>query len=129
MFNLKCQRRIKHMYRSLNFISKAQDSLFMKSLSPEQQAEDKVAFDEALVHMRSFMGPDAEYIMMLKQKMIDRGTGTADSVKEIVTLLTMLLRGSPEDQAQIAAEVENHHEEMNELLDNELSVLDKESGE
>jgi len=105
MLNLKCVRRAKHMFRALTFMSKAQDSKFVKSLSEEQKASDKALFEDALDNMKVFAGEEAEYVMMLKDKMKARNKGSLENVQEIVTLLTKLLRptdASERDEARAA---------------------------
>merc|ERR1719217_456910 len=86
------------MYRSMMFLSKSQDSKFVEGMSNEEREADKAAFDESLEHMKKFAGSDMEYVMMLKDKMIARGNSGIKSLKETVTLLTMLLQGSEEER-------------------------------
>jgi len=151
--NLKCIRRAKHMYRAMTFLSKAQDSKFVASMSQEQKTSEAAVFEEALGHMKVIVGPDAEYVMMLKDKMKARG-GSVHGIHEVIQLLTNLLKGdakqkesarakiismdsekkelTPEEEAkqqEFMKNLEEKKDEMSDLLDNDLNDLDNEAEE
>jgi hypothetical protein len=100
MFSPYCQRRAKHMYRSMMFLTKSQDSKFVEGLSEEERAADRAAFEESLTHMEKFAGDNMEYVVMLKEKMIARGSADTNTIKVVVTLLTKLLQGSESEQEE-----------------------------
>lgn len=153
-FNLKCQRRGKHMYRAMSFMAKAQDSKFTADLSEEQRLADKQLFEDSLSEMKVFAGQDADYVMKLKDKLQRRGRADFLMVEETVGILTMLLQGDAEEKAnarktidsmsdapsplteeevekqrEIEGNLEAQEGKMNELLSKELSLLDSEESE
>jgi len=123
----------------------------MEGLSEEERNEARTQFEDALGHMKAFGGDNSEYIIMLKEKMQDQGLANLDAIHHIITLLTMLLQGTEEEQ-QMAREhidkmvskpghvseaarvkqqeaidfLENHEGEINDLIDNDLTDLDDE---
>mmetsp|Transcript_50318 Transcript_50318/g.79872 ORF Transcript_50318/g.79872 Transcript_50318/m.79872 type:complete len:414 (-) Transcript_50318:76-1317(-) len=100
--NLKCSRRAKHVYRAMKFLGKAQDSSLIESLTPEEKAKDKALFEESLNHMAGMAGPDGELVQELTRKMKLRTTFVKEdplkAVKEVVNILTCLLKGSNEEK-------------------------------
>jgi hypothetical protein len=149
--NLYCARRAKHMYRSMAYLSKAQESKFTKGLSAEEQKESRQSIEDALAHMKAFAGDNSEYVIKLKEKMQGQGVANLEAVRQVITLLTMLLKGNEEEQQaardfidrmvskprklspaamekqQAAIDyLEAHDAEMNEFIENDLNALDNE---
>jgi hypothetical protein len=119
MFNLYCQRRAKHIYRSMMFLSKSQDSKFVEGMSEEEKAADAAIFEQSLTFMEKFTGENAEYVVMLKEKLIARGDAGVNAIKEVIALLTKLLQGTDEEQEEARNTIENMNGEKQELTEDE----------
>jgi len=127
-------------------MSKAQNAKFTASLTEEQKTSDKAVFDDALESMKVFAGKDAEYVMMLKEKMQARGQAKLDVIQDVVGLLTKLLKGTEEEreearnkikalssekqptteedeaeQAEVIKNLEDKESEIQDMLENQLS--------
>lgn len=112
---LKCQRRYTHVMRAITFITQAQDKEFLDSLDAEGREQQKQLFDESLASFADdrFLGPDAKYVLSLKQKLrtnpnfketlrSDPKTG----ILEAVEVLSKLLRGSEADKAEAREKID-----------------------
>eukprot|EP00930_Biecheleria_cincta_P052524 TRINITY_DN3776_c0_g1_i1.p1 TRINITY_DN3776_c0_g1~~TRINITY_DN3776_c0_g1_i1.p1 ORF type:complete len:569 (-),score=122.68 TRINITY_DN3776_c0_g1_i1:171-1877(-) len=102
-----CVRRLRTMMRAVKFIAKAQkdeDRGFAKQ-SDEQRAEQSALIDSALKGVAQSHGENGKIILELRRKLT---ANNGEQLKQnprattlrVVALLTSLLQGTPEEQAE-----------------------------
>merc|ERR1719235_474447 len=127
--NRKCARRMKHMMRAMKFMSKAQDSDLVKSLSTEEKAHEKKLFQDSLKNMADAIGDDGAYVLMLQQKMQVNKVGlkkdAKGSVSNAIRILSMLLKGTPEEKQTARQEILHMPDEDDTLSTEEEAQLDE----
>eukprot|EP00930_Biecheleria_cincta_P052525 TRINITY_DN3776_c0_g1_i2.p1 TRINITY_DN3776_c0_g1~~TRINITY_DN3776_c0_g1_i2.p1 ORF type:complete len:568 (-),score=126.14 TRINITY_DN3776_c0_g1_i2:325-2028(-) len=102
-----CVRRLRTMMRAVKFIAKAQqdkDRGFANQ-SDEQQAEQSALIDSALKGVAQSHGENGKIILELRRKLTaDKGEQLKQNPRattlRVVALLTSLLQGTPEEQAE-----------------------------
>lgn len=112
---MRCKRRAQHMMRAMEFISKAQTSKFMKSLTTEEQFVGKSAMDVSLSNITAALGEDGEAILELRNKMKANPTLVRKSPKvalfQVVELTWKLLRGDDQQRKKARQDINTMTEE------------------
>lgn len=112
---MRCKRRAQHMMRAMEFISKAQTSKFMKTLTTEERSVGKSAMDVSLSNITAALGEDGEAILELRNKMKANPTLVRKSPKEalfqVVELTWKLLRGDDQQRQKARQDIKTMTEE------------------